>query len=128
MSNKENFVFYASWLDALKGLDETNGREFSNEFLRQIVTFGVTGEIETDNVMIVGFINAMCKDLLEKSKNKYRACKANGQRGGRPRQYDYDKIRALHDSGMSDEEIAAQVGCDPKTVYRVLTNNNDDEI
>ena len=66
MSKRDNFVFYASWLDALSGLDETNSREFANEFLRQIVIYGVTGEIETDNPMIVGFINAMCKDLLDK--------------------------------------------------------------
>ena len=125
MSKRDNFVFYASWLDALNGLDKTNSREFANEFLRQIVIFGVTGEIETDDPMMAGFINAMCKDLLEKSKNKYRSCKSNGNRGGRPRKYDYEEIKALHDSGLSDEEIAVQVGCDVKTVERVLA---EDEI
>ena len=121
MSKGDNFVFYASWLDALSGLDETNSREFANEFLRQIVIYGVTGEIETDNPMIVGFINAMCKDLLDKSKKRHKACIENGNRGGRPKQYDDDEMRALYQQGMSVEDIATKMGCSIKTVQRALS-------
>ncbi len=129
MSKRDNFVFYASWLDALSGLDETNSREFANEFLRQIVIYGVTGEIETDNPMIVGFINAMCKDLLDKSKKRHKACIENGNRGGRPKQYNDDEIRTLSQQGMSDEDISKQLGCSVKTVQRALANaDSDDEI
>ena len=129
MSKRDNFVFYASWLDALGGLDETNSREFANEFLRQIVIYGVTGEIETDNPMIVGFINAMCKDLLDKSKKRHRACIENGNRGGRPKQYNEEEIRALFQQGLSDEDIAKQLGCSVKTVQRALAAADaDDEI
>ncbi len=128
MSKRDNFVFYASWLDALSGLDETNSREFANEFLRQIVIYGVTGEIETDNPMIVGFINAMCKDLLDKSKKRHKACIENGNRGGRPKQYDDDEIRTLYQQGMSAEDIAQKIGCNVKTVHRALAKGSDDEI
>ena len=126
MSKRDNFVFYASWLDALSGLDETNSREFANEFLRQIVIYGVTGEIETDNPMIVGFINAMCKDLLDKSKKRHKACIENGNRGGRPKQYDDDEMRALYQQGMSAEGIATKMGCSVKTVQRALFNPDDE--
>jgi hypothetical protein len=126
MSKRDNFVFYASWLDALSGLDETNSREFANEFLRQIVIYGVTGEIETDNPMIVGFINAMCKDLLDKSKKRHKACIENGNRGGRPKQYNDEEIRALSQQGLSDEDIAKQLGCSVKTVQRALANADDE--
>lgn len=126
MSKRDNFVFYASWLDALSGLDETNSREFANEFLRQIIIYGVTGEIETDNPMIVGFINAMCKDLLDKSKKRHKACIENGNRGGRPKQYDDDEMRALYQQGMSAEDIAAKMGCSVKTVQRALSDSNDE--
>ena len=126
MSKRDNFVFYASWLDALSGLDETNSREFANEFLRQIVIYGVTGEIETDNPMIVGFINAMCKDLLDKSKKRHRACIENGNRGGRPKQYNDEEIRALSQQGLSDQEIADNLGCSVKTVQRALANADDE--
>ena len=126
MSKRDNFVFYASWLDALSGLDETNSREFANEFLRQIVIYGVTGEIETDNPMIVGFINAMCKDLLDKSKKRHKACIENGNRGGRPKQYNDDEMRALYQQGMSAEDIAAKMGCSVKTVQRALSGSEDE--
>lgn len=126
MSKKENFVFYASWLDALSGLDETNSREFANEFLRQIVIYGVTGEIETNNPMIVGFINAMCKDLLDKSKKRHKACIENGNRGGRPKQYDDNEMRSLHQQGMSAEDIAQKMGCSVKTVQRALSDSDDE--
>lgn len=126
MSKRDNFVFYASWLDALSGLDETNSREFANEFLRQIVIYGVTGEIETDNPMIVGFINAMCKDLLDKSKKRHKACIENGNRGGRPKQYDDDEMRALYQQGMSAEDIATKMGCSVKTVQRALSCPDDE--
>ena len=121
MSKKENFVFYASWLDALSGLDETNSREFANEFLRQIVIYGVTGEIETNNPMIIGFINAMCKDLLDKSKKRYNSCVANGKKGGRPKEYSRDDMLHLRDQGLSDQEIADNLGCTVKTVQRALS-------
>lgn len=126
MSKRDNFVFYASWLDALSGLDETNSREFANEFLRQIVIYGVTGEIETDNPMIVGFINAMCKDLLDKSKKRHKACIENGNRGGRPKQYNDEEIRALSKQGVSEEDIATQLGCHIRTVQRALANADDE--
>ena len=126
MSKRDNFVFYASWLDALSGLDETNSREFANEFLRQIVIYGVTGEIETDNPMIVGFINAMCKDLLDTSMKRHKACIDNGNRGGRPQQYSDQEIRALSQQGLSDQEIADNLGCSVKTVQRALANADDE--
>ena len=130
MSKRENFVFYASWLDALSGLDETNSREFANEFLRQIVIYGVTGEIETDNPMIIGFINAMCKDLVEKSKKRHKACVENGNRGGRPKQFNDDEIISLYNDGLSEQDIADQLGCNIRTVKRAISKseNGDDEI
>lgn len=126
MSKRENFVFYASWLDALSGLDATNSREFANEFLRQIVIYGVTGEIETDNPMIIGFINAMCKDLVEKSKKRHKACVENGGRGGRPKQFSDEEIMSLHNQGLSEQDIADNLGCNIRTVQRALVNINKD--
>lgn len=130
MSKRENFVFYASWLDALNGLDQTNSREFANEFLRQIVIYGVTGEIETNDPMTIGFINAMCKDLVEKSKKRHKACVENGNRGGRPKQFNDEEIISLYNEGLSEQEIADKLGCNIRTVQRAIIKyeNGDDEI
>lgn len=130
MSKRENFVFYASWLDALSGLDQTNSREFANEFLRQIVIYGVTGEIETNDPMTIGFINAMCKDLVEKSKKRHKACVENGNRGGRPKQFNDEEIISLYNDGLSEQDIADKLGCNIRTVQRAIVKyeNGDDEI
>lgn len=125
MSKRENFVFYASWLDALSGLDQTNSREFANEFLRQIVIYGVTGEIETNDPMTIGFINAMCKDLVEKSKKRHKACVENGNRGGRPKQFNDEEIIALHDQGLSEQDIADNLGCALRTVQRAIAKKDE---
>lgn len=125
MPKRENFVFYASWLDALRGLDETNSREFANEFLRQIVIYGVTGDIETDNPMVIGFINAMCKDLVEKSKKRHKACIENGNKGGRPKKFDEEKIIEMYNEGMSEQDIADKLGCAIRTVKRAIEGIDD---
>lgn len=128
MSKRENFVFYASWLDALSGLDQTNSREFANEFLRQIVIYGVTGEIETNDPMTIGFINAMCKDLVEKSKKRHKACVENGNRGGRPKQFNDEEMISLYNEGLSEQEIADRLGCNIRTVQRAIAKYENEDI
>ena len=76
--------------------------------------------------IITGLVTAMCSALIEKSKNRYNACKNNGQRGGRPNQFDKDNIMKLHEQGLSHKEIADKLGCSKKTVQRKL--DDEDEI
>lgn len=126
MSKKENFVFYADWIDVIKAYDDSGQSDLAGELAKQIVYYGVTGEMTSKDTIITGLVNAMCVALIEKSKNRYNACKNNGQRGGRPRQYDPEEIATLHDSGLSDEQIAEQLGCNLRTVQRALADTNDD--
>ena len=123
MSNNENFVFYGSWKEAIDGVEQSMGKEFANEFARQIINFGTTGEITTNDKMIEGFINGMCKDLVKKSKNRYNACGENGKQGGRPKQFNKEKIVSLHEQGLTDQEIADNLGCSVKTIQRALMAN-----
>lgn len=122
MPQNENFVFYGSWLDAIEGLEETNGREFANEFARQIINYGTSGEVTTDNKMLIGLINGMCKNLVEKSKKRYTASVENGKQGGRPTKFDPETIRAMKEQGMNYQEIAAELGCNVRTVQRALAD------
>ena len=126
MSTKENFVFYASWLDAINAMEKAQGEAVADKFARQIIQYGVTGELTTDNEVIIGFIDALCKDLIHKSKNRYKACKANGQQGGRPVQHDAETIKSLYASGMRYQEIATQLGCSVRTVQRALSYDDDE--
>ena len=127
MSQKENFVFYADWIDAIKAYDNSGQSELAGELAKQIIYFGVSGEMTSKDPIITGLVNAMCSALIEKSKSRYNACKNNGGRGGRPKQYNAEQIAVLYNSGLSEAEIAKQLGCNIRTVQRAL-NNNEDEI
>jgi hypothetical protein len=127
MSEKENFVFYADWVDIIKAYDKTNA-EFASNLAKQIIYYGVTGKMTTDDPIITGMVSSMCAALISKSKNRYKACKENGQQGGAPKKYDADKIMALHNQGMSDKDIAEKLGCAVRTVQRALAKKEEDEI
>ena len=80
----------------------------------------------SNDPIVTSTITGMCAAVMDKSKRRYNACVANGKRGGRPKQYDHAQIITLHDSGLSDEEIAEQLGCNLRTVQRALSNNEDE--
>ena len=126
MSEKENFVFYADWVDIIKAYDKTNA-EFASNLAKQIIYYGVTGKMTTDDPIITGMVNSMCAALISKSKNRYKACKTNGQQGGAPKRYDESQIITLHNQGMSDKDIADKLGCAVRTVQRALTRKDDED-
>lgn len=123
MSDKDNFVFYASWIDILKAYDKSDPN-FAGELAKQMIYFGVEGELSTDDPIITGLIQSMCATLIDKSKKRHKACIDNGKRGGRPKQYNGEEIQALYQQGMSIEDIAQQLGCSAKTVQRALYNES----
>lgn len=125
MSQKENFVFYADWINVIKAYDDSGQHELAGELAKQIIYYGVSGKTTSTDPIIIGLINSMCAALIEKSKSRYQACKSNGGRGGRPKQYDVTKIINLHNSGLSDEEIALQLGCTVRTVQRALSSEDE---
>ena len=125
MSQKDNFVFYADWIDVIKAYDDSGQSELAGELAKQIIYYGVTGEIVSTNPIITGLVNSMCAALIEKSKNRYRTCKSNGGRGGRPTQFDSAEIMALYNSGLSQKQIADKLGCSLKTVQRALGDEDD---
>lgn len=126
MSDKENFLFLASWHDILEGYDNAGKPEIASEIAKQIIYYGVTGQITSDDPVVVGTVTGMCSALIDRSKKRYNTCVANGKRGGRPKQYDPEDILYLHKQGLSEQEIADNLGCSVKTVQRALAT--DDEI
>jgi hypothetical protein len=120
MSEKENFIFIASWASTIESFDEMGQSDIAGELAKQIIYYGTKGEITTDNPMIKGIIDGMCKTLIDQSKKKYSACKANGSKGGRPAQYPVEEMVKLRDAGLTDDEIADNLGCGVQTVTRKL--------
>lgn len=128
MSNKENFLFLASWHDILEGYDNAGKPEMANEIAKQIIYYGVTGQMTSDDPIVTSIVTGMCATLIDKSKKRYNTCVANGKKGGRPKQYNDEDILSLYAHGLSEQDIADNLGCNVRTVQRALAKQNDDEI
>ena len=128
MPEKENFLFLASWHDILEGYDSAGKPEIASELAKQIIYYGVTGEMTSDDPIITGTVTGMCATLIDNSKKRYNNCVVNGKQGGKPEQFKYEDVWRLHQQGLSDQEIAKALGCSVKTVRRKLKQNGDDEI
>ena len=129
MSNKENFLFLASWHDILEGYDNAGKPEMASEIAKQIIYYGVTGQMTSNDPVVIGTVTGMCAALIDRSKKRYNTCVANGKQGGRPKKYSVDDMLHLRNQGLSDQDIADNLGCNLKTVQRTLANADiDDEI
>ena len=128
MSKYENFVFYGSWKEHLDGLQDLCGEDVAKEVVWQIVNYGTSKEFDTDDQKIINMVNGMCRDLIESAKKRRAASTENGKQGGRPSKYSDEDIWKLRQQGLSEQEIADNLGCSVRTVQRKLKQNGDDEI
>lgn len=133
MNEKENFIFLASWASTIESFDEAKQPELAGELAKQIVYYGTKGEITTDNPMIRGIVEGMCVALIDQAKQKYQSCRTNGNLGGRPEKYPVSEMSRLRDAGLTNEEIAENMGCSAQTVSKKLKvldgiADSDDEI
>lgn len=128
MNEKENFVFLASWAKAIEGYDKAGQPELGGELAKQIIYYGTSGEMTTDDPLVKGIVNAMCVALIDKAKKKYDTCKNNGNKGGRPETYPIEEMLKLREAGLTNEEIADNLGCSTQTVIKKLKTISEDEI
>ena len=126
--SKENFLFLASWHDILAGYDSAGKPEIASELAKQIIYYGVTGEMTSDDPVITGTVTGMCAALIDKSKRRYNTCVTNGKKGGRPEKYTIEDVTYLQQQGLSEQEIADNLGCSVRTVQRKLEEIEEDVI
>lgn len=122
---KENFVFLASWVEAIEAYDNAGQPELAGELAKQIIYYGTKGKITTDNPLIEGFVKAMCVAIIDQAKQKYQGCKNNGNRGGRPTEFPIEKMLELRKAGLSNEEIATTMKCSLQTVNKKIGDNDE---
>lgn len=126
MAKYENFVFYGSWKEHLDGLRDLCGDDVAKEVVWQIINYGTSKEFDTDDKKIINIVNGMCRDLITSAKKRRTAAIENGKQGGRPKKYKLEDMLALRDAGLSDQDIADNLGCDIRTVRRTLSEIDDE--
>ena len=121
-----------SWGDHNDGYDDAGKPEIAGEKAKQSIYYCVKGEVTSKDPIITSIVTGMCAALIDKSKRRYNSCVANGKKGGRPEKFSVDDMMYLQSQGLSQQEIADNLGCDIKTVQRKLdasnNKNGDDEI
>lgn len=125
MPNK--FIFFESWDRYLDTLEEDRDINYVNAVARAIIKYGLYGDCMTDDQTIARKVDAVCSDLMNNTKSRYALSIQNGSTGGRPMQFDPEVAKQLRAQGLSQQEIADQMGCSKKTVQRKLGITDDDE-
>lgn len=123
----EPFLFYGSWRETLEGFAEGISPEFAKEALWNLMLCATAGDIETDNKVIIGFINGCCMPNIDKVKERYRQSIENGKKGGRPRTVDRKEVAKLKEQGLTNKEVATKLKCSVSSVEKANKENRDEE-
>jgi hypothetical protein len=126
MTQYENFIFYGSWKEHLDGLKQLCGEDVAKEVAWQIINYGTYKGFDTEDRNVINMVNGMCRDLIDSAKKRREASVGNGRQGGRPAKYSIEDMLALRAKGLSNQEIADNLGCSVKTVQRALANTDDE--
>lgn len=113
----DNFVFYGRWRELLQAFDEATAKEI----LWQIMLLGTSGEMSTDNQMIISIIRGAVEINMNKAKDRYNSAQ---KAKGRQQKYSSEEIKELKKQGMENQEIANILGCSLRTVQRALQEDD----
>ena len=124
--SRNKFIFFESWDKYLDTLEEDRDINYVNAVARAIIKYGLYGDCQTDDETIKRRVDAVCSDVINNTKARYAAAVKNGSMGGRPTKYDQETIRQLRDQGLSQQQIAEELGCSKRTVQRALGDDEDE--
>ena len=119
-SDYDNFVFYGSWRETLEGFAEDFGEEYAHEALWNLMLCATAGDIKTNKKSIIKWINGSCVNNINSAKDRYAKAVENGKKGGRPTEVNSEQITELKAEGLTNTQIANELGCSTKTVQRAL--------
>ena len=134
MEKKQSFVFYRSFYEAIS---KVSSKELKADIFEAICELGLDNNtIElTDNIGRI--IIDLIRPQIVANNCRYEKGLSNGVFGGRPNKYDDKKIIALLENGLSNKEIAEEIGCSISSVkyYRqkldkkskTVKNTNENE-
>lgn len=126
MINTQSFVLYESVYKHIQTLEKKVSAETALKYANAIMEFGLYGIVpnENDDVWIYGFEQAMTS--IYSSKEKYNKSVENGKKGGAPRKYDHDLIVELKRQGLTNKQVAEELGCSEITVSRALKEKREE--
>lgn len=125
--NNESFVMYESVYKQAQILEKRLGKETAYNFLNAVMEFGLFGVIpeEDSEVWLYGFEQTITS--ISKAKSRYEAAVENGKKGGRKPTVDREKVIALKATGMTNKQVAAELGCSESTIEKINKENRKNQ-
>lgn len=120
-NTKTSMVFYESAYAAINYLPTT---ELKWEAAQGLLNYGFYGiEPESDNPF-VNMIYVQAIPSMRNAKQRYEKAVDNGKKGGRPTEISTEQIMQMKKDGMTNKQIAEQLGCTVSNVENRITIYN----
>ena len=122
------FVFYQTVEDMMNKIEEFRGKEAAYDFAKAIIEYGLHGSMPPDSseLWLYGLNNFFYG--IESAKVRRDDQITNGKKGGRGRVISMNEVIELKEQGLTNEQIAAQLGCSTRTVERRLSDKKAREL
>lgn len=125
--NKNSFVAYESFYDAILEMDE----DIQLEAFKALFEFGLYGNESYTGNPVIKIMLHIAKENIKASKNKYCKSKSNGNlgkkygsTGGRPRKVDVNEVQHLKTCGHTQSEVASILGVSVRSVKTYWNDKN----
>ena len=113
-------VFYEQWYQIIKDLP-LKERDKIYKYIFEYAFYGI--EPEKDKITSMSYVVfGMAKPNIDSAQKRYDAAIENGNKGGRPRKVTEEimkKIVELRKNGLTQNEVAIELGLSLKTIQRV---------
>lgn len=118
---KESMVIYES---AYKAIGYLPDEKSQLEALKGLLEYGFYDTIpESDNPLIkMIFVQAI--PSMRSAKERYELSVENGRKGGRPAAVPTEDIVKMKQDGMTNKQIAEQLGCSEKNIEKRISTYN----
>jgi hypothetical protein len=119
--NRESFVCYPSFLDAIKKMPE----QLQGKAALSVLELGIDGEWNDSDPYIDMMLTLIAPNILA-AKDRYAASKENGKKGGRPPKVNIEKIKEMAKAGKTNLEIAKEFNCNDDYIRQLLKQENQE--
>ena len=111
---RESFIFYKSFYNAI---NKVKDKELKADIYDAICELGLNEHVQELDNEVGQIIMELIKPQIMANKDRYE----KGHQGGRPKEYDEQRIEDLILQGYSNKEIEEEIGCSISTIKNIRT-------
>ena len=111
---RESFIFYKSFY---KAINKVKDKELKADIYDAICELGLNEHVQELDNEVGQIIMELIKPQIMANKDRYE----KGHQGGRPKEYDEQRIEDLILQGYSNKEIEEEIGCSISTIKNIRT-------